>query len=731
MKPETFIASLTLNGINTCYGVPDSLLKNFCAYISDYKETIENVITANEGNAIGMACGHYLATGRPALVYMQNSGQGNCINPLLSLMDEDVYNIPVLLLIGWRGEPGIKDEPQHVKQGKTTLTLLETVGIKYDILSSTDSEAIEQIQTACRYMQETNKPYAIIARKNTFSTYTKKKEPIFESELSREEAIHTIANKVPKDSLFISTTGQISRELYEYRKLNQLPHGSDFLTVGGMGHASSIALAIAMKRPERQVICLDGDGAFLMHMGAAAIIGTTNIPNFHHIILNNSAHDSVGAQPTVAGKINIELIATGCNYKSFFTATTKNELTQVLPQFINSAGPTLLEVKVRCGARPDLGRPKEQPTDNKNAFMATAEMGQAHVYPGAISQLKNIVTRNKWKKVLCFSTKTRIAKNKAILESLSEICAIDFYTKISPNPEAKSVAQAQKDIQKQYDAIMALGGGSVIDFAKLYRAATDNKLNLEDYFLKPSVLIRKTPLIAIPTTAGTGSEATRFAVIYINGEKKSLDATAVMPDYALADSHMLADSPKQLKASCGMDTLAQAMEGYWAKGATADSDKYALEAIQLCRENLVDFVCTNSATAHDNMMRASHLAGKCINIARTTAAHALSYKFTQLYGIPHGHAVALSLPGLSELHYQKASEGSILKDKMHNLLQLLQITPTNIRGWFHEIYKQIDLEYKLHNLKIIDLDSIINGVNTERLSNNPLNLTKADLRKLF
>ena len=431
----------------------------------------------------------------------------------------------------------------------------------------------------------------------------------------------------------------------------------------------------------------------------------------------------MGGQPTVAGNLNIEQIAIGCGYKAYFKARTEAELSELMPTFLATSGPVMLEVCVSCGARSDLGRPKENPAENKQSFMHFAEEGQAHVYPGALAKLQNIINQRQWKKLLVFSTAARLKTLGEQFSGLLSNCQVDYYTDITPNPEAKNVTIAYNTISGNYDAIIALGGGSVIDFAKLYRAATDSQIELEDYFLSPSSLIRKTPLVAIPTTAGTGSEATRFAVVYINGEKYSLDAASVTPDYALV--------PQYLKASCGMDALAQAIEGYWACGATPDSDKDALEAIRLCCGSLRDFVTTESPKANEDMMRASYLAGKCISVTRTTAAHALSYKFTQFYGIPHGHAVALSLPGLTELHYNAAKPGSRLHAKMNTLVSILGADTRCIRRWFHDLYEAIGLQYNLSGMGINSTDAIVNGVNVERLSNNPLPLTPEDMHALF
>lgn len=369
MKVQDFYNLLKENNVNCFCGVPDSLLKDFCAYITDNTEPKNHTITANEGNAIALAAGHYLATGNPAVVYMQNSGIGNCVNPLLSLTDEEVYNIPLLMLIGWRGEPNKKDEPQHIKQGKVTNDLLEVMGIKYQILPENFEDAKPLINNAFEYMQETKKPFAFIIKKNLFEKYSlinkKKNTSIF----SREDAIETVIKHLDNKDIIVATTGHISREVYETRNRLEQSHKQDFLTVGSMGHSSSIALGIALEKPERNVFCFDGDGAFLMHQGAIIVNASKNLSNFKHIILNNEAHDSVGSQPTAIGIANVQGLALSANYKKAYSVSTKKELLNILPTFINNKCTSLLEIKVKCGAREDLGRPKEKPYENKILFM--------------------------------------------------------------------------------------------------------------------------------------------------------------------------------------------------------------------------------------------------------------------------------------------------------------------------------------------------------------------------
>lgn len=368
IRPEFFVEKLRENGIDCFAGVPDSLLKNICAYITDHCDTRQNIIAANEGAAVGFAAGHYLATGRPACVYMQNSGEGNIINPLASLTDSEVYNIPVLLLIGWRGRPGVHDEPQHIKQGKVTTGLLNTMGVNFDVLSKDEDKAEKQIAKAIEALNR-KEVYAIVIEKDTFDAYALQNVEKNDLPMSREEAIQTIAAVLNEKDAIVSTTGMISRELFEYRTAMGQGHERDFLTVGSMGHASQIALGIALEKPSRRIWCFDGDGATIMHMGSMAIVGQKSPNNYVHVVFNNGAHDSVGGQPTVGLKIDIPAIANAVGYKRTYSASTKEELSKILLDVKGNDGLTLLEVKVKKGNRKDLGRPTTTPIQNKEALM--------------------------------------------------------------------------------------------------------------------------------------------------------------------------------------------------------------------------------------------------------------------------------------------------------------------------------------------------------------------------
>lgn len=383
ISPKFFIEALREKGIDCFAGVPDSLLKNICAYITDHFDAEHNIIAANEGAAVGLAAGHYLATGQPACVYMQNSGEGNIINPLASLTDQEVYNIPVLLLIGWRGRPGIHDEPQHVKQGKVTTGLLNVMGVNYEVLSKEEDKASKQIDKAAKALAN-KEVFALVIEKDTFEDYKLQNVEVNDLTMTREEAIQTVAAALGEKDCIVSTTGMISRELFEYRAAMNQGHERDFLTVGSMGHASQIALGIAMAKTDRKVWCFDGDGAAIMHMGSMAIVANKAPKNYVHVVFNNGAHDSVGGQPTVGLKIDLPAVAKAVGYKAAISVSSKEELEKELStlrstsgrsqgensQLSSLGGPILLEVQVKKGNRKDLGRPTTTPIQNKEALMA-------------------------------------------------------------------------------------------------------------------------------------------------------------------------------------------------------------------------------------------------------------------------------------------------------------------------------------------------------------------------
>ncbi len=367
ISPEFFYNKLKESGINFFTGVPDSLLKSFCAYTTDNTEEKNNIIAANEGNAVGLASGYYTATGKIPLVYLQNSGEGNIINPLLSLADKEIFGIPMLLLIGWRGEPDIHDEPQHIKQGKVTLSILESIGMEYNILADDEKSVSQQIKNACDYMAKNKEPYALVVKKNTFEEYKLKNIKKDKYTLSREDAIRAVTKALAEESVIVSTTGMISRELYEIREQNNEGHNKELLVIGAMGHVSSVALGTALNT-NKQVYCFDGDGAVIMHMGALAVNGSYKPANLCHIVFNNGAHDSVGGQPTVAMEVDLCSIASACQYEYVERVTDINKISEAVKNAADKF--SFIEIMVKKGNRKDLGRPKHTPQNNLEQYMA-------------------------------------------------------------------------------------------------------------------------------------------------------------------------------------------------------------------------------------------------------------------------------------------------------------------------------------------------------------------------
>lgn len=370
MDINSFISTLTkLYAIDFFTGIPDSQLSSLCNYlINTFGISPTHIIPANEGNAVALAAGYHLATGKIPCVYLQNSGEGNIINPVTSLLHPEVYGIPCLFIIGWRGEPDVHDEPQHRFQGKITLEILDTLQIPYLVIDkNTNLETLQQIAEKFSETLSQGKSVAFVIKKSAL-TYDQPGMYQNSHSLLREDIIKEITN-VSGDGVIISTTGKTSRELFEIREATNTSHKYDFLTVGSMGHSSSIALGIALNKPATRVWCIDGDGAVLMHMGAMAIIGSQNPKNLIHVVINNAAHESVGGMPTVSDNIDLPAIAKGCGYKNVYSVDSHEELTHILATVKNTWELTFLEIKARIGSRPDLGRPTLTPQQNKENFM--------------------------------------------------------------------------------------------------------------------------------------------------------------------------------------------------------------------------------------------------------------------------------------------------------------------------------------------------------------------------
>ncbi len=351
-------------------GIPDSTFKEWMKFLVDKDEKIlKNLIACNECEAVALAAGYHLATNKVGVVYMQNSGLGKTVNPLTSLCDPDVFSIPVLLMIGWRGEPGQVDAPQHKKMGKITLPLLETLQIPYWILKP-DLKSIEkELKVVIEYFKNNKSPYAFIVRKNLFQEYKLEKKQKDDYTLSREEAISIIMQNLNNDEIIVSSTGFVSREVFEFRNSRKKDHYKSFYNIGSMGCASSIGLSIALQKPGTKVIVLDGDGAAIMQMGAFTTIGKYSPPNYVHFIFDNQAHESTGGQPTNSDSVDLAQIALASNFKMAVTITTKQELIKVLKEFKNQKGPLLILIKTKKHTRSDLKRPNIIPIKLKEEFM--------------------------------------------------------------------------------------------------------------------------------------------------------------------------------------------------------------------------------------------------------------------------------------------------------------------------------------------------------------------------
>lgn len=368
MNIRNFVNKLSKITGNFFTGVPDSLLQPFNTYLmKTYGVSDQHIIAANEGNAVALAAGYHLATGKTPVVYLQNSGLGNIVNPVTSLLNDKVYGIPCVFIIGWRGEPGVKDEPQHIFQGGITAQMLKVLDIEHYVVDqkTTDVEMDVKMSVFSKLLNE-GKSVAFLIKKDAFH-YNKMVTYQNDYKLSREEILRAVTDSA-KDDIIVSTTGKTSRELFEIREASQQPHNHDFLTVGSMGNSSSIALGIALNKKDKRVWCLDGDGSLLMHMGAMAVIGDQSPANLVHVVINNEAHESVGGQPTVVGGVDLQKIAIGCRYNHAYSCADKEGLTKIitgLPQ----TGPVFIEVKAAIGSRKDLGRPTKTPIENKRDFM--------------------------------------------------------------------------------------------------------------------------------------------------------------------------------------------------------------------------------------------------------------------------------------------------------------------------------------------------------------------------
>ena len=741
MDSKVFIDSLIGRGVDFFTGVPDSLLKGLCSYMEESLPEKMHKTAASEGGAMAMAAGHFLSCGRPAMVYMQNSGIGNAVNPLLSLLDPKVYSIPALLVIGLRGDPdtslkvGGTDEPQHVTQGRLTVPLLDTMGILWEYLPSDEKDLPDALERAFSHMEKTSSPYAFVVKKGTFSFAGKKAAAVKENLLSREEAIEEILSLIPEDTAIVSTTGMTSRELYELREKRCETHEKDFLTVGSMGHASQIALGIALSSPERKVLCLDGDGAVIMHMGALAIEGTSGCGNFVHVLLNNGAHDSVGGQPTVGRKVDFPGVASSCGYPLVRSVEDREGLKEAFAGAFTE-GPVFIEVKVRKGARKDLGRPSASPKFNKQRFMdflmdkTVPSPQKFFIGEEAREDLKERLASFSPSRVFVvhggksYSSSGAEALVKETVSSVGKGITLVDFSGFSPNPQLSEIEAAYSLFASDpCDVILTLGGGSCMDTAKMVR-----HLRLE----RDGVMV---PLLAVPTTAGTGAEATRFAVYYDGDRKISVDFPDVLPDEAFVIPSLMSSQGEYLTLCSGLDAFAQACESFWNVHSTDESVEYATKAIKdilpvlrrLSSSRKAGEQFSMSPEERLHMGRGAYWAGRAINITRTTAPHAFGYFLTTHYGYPHGNAVAMTFPFFFALNTDCPEESYLgvdypsFKDRMFRLRDLTGMEdPSDME----KLVVSLGMGTLRHE-ENFDYAGFLKAVNPARLSNNPARVDEA------
>ena len=379
INSQDFLRYLNSEGLNSFFGVPDSLLKSLNSEIAASEDVRDHVVCANEGAAVGCAVGHFLGSGDMAVVYLQNSGLGNLVNPLLSIADPSVYSVPMLIIIGWRGEPGVKDEPQHMRQGELTDQLLNNLGVVARSVTREDhADWREKLGFLIDLSRRERQAVALVVGKDTFQPSQKSENySLLPNQLLRESALEIVIGKIPPEDLTVATTGMLGRELYELR--NPRKGGvHDFLNVGGMGHASSIALGLSLAQPGKRIWCLDGDGSAIMHLGSLAVIAGEKPKNLKHIVFNNRAHDSVGGQPTAAESFSFAPVATALGYELGLTATTDDEIADGVEKLLDCSGPALLEINIRRGSRKDLGRPQESPRELIDKMMITLGVSRSN-----------------------------------------------------------------------------------------------------------------------------------------------------------------------------------------------------------------------------------------------------------------------------------------------------------------------------------------------------------------
>ena len=744
IETEIFYQFLIKQGINFFTGVPDSLLKELCYCIQKNTSDAQHIIASNEGNAIALATGHYLSYKQLPIVYMQNSGFGNAINPLLSLTSNAVYAIPMVIFVGWRGEPNIQDEPQHMLQGKIMINLLESCQIKYDILPQDIEQAQKKIISAIDHIISHPEPFVFLIKKNTFSKYESEYSITNNYKLSRSEVIKIISNQLSDDDILLGSTGKISREIYQCREKLYSSLKMDFLNIGAMGHLNQIALMLAINHPDRRVVCLEGDGSMLMHLGGLAILGSKKPKNLKHFILNNGCHESVGGQPTVCFDINITGIAKNIGYENTNLLTSKNDILYNIHDILNNEKLSLTEIRVGIESSKELMRPNNNFTKHKNRFMnySMNYLKREFIGRNIFEKLNDILAYYKTKNIFIFTGKSSFEKQfKSLFLKMEKEYNIFYYNDFNSNFDTTTLLKAINAFSKNNcDIIIAIGGGSVMDMAKMVRLFANNSVTISELLDKKidKLILNKQKLIVIPTTSGSGSENTKFSVLYKNEKKFSIEHDSMLPDHVILDHSLKYSIDTKNAIASGLDSFCQAIESLWAIHSDDQSKSYAIYAIQLILKYLITSINQDNIEAKDKVSLASFYAGKAINISKTTISHALSYPITKYYNIPHGISVAITIIEL--LKYNLSFENK------SNLLDLRGVEYyNNIIKTFFKIFGVKDVTQLCNKVKCIfsslkiynyiscdfDVSLIVKAINQNRLKNNPLKVDNETLRKFI
>ena len=747
INTEDFYRFLVRNHIDFFTGVPDSLLESICHCIHTNTDSNKHIIAANEGNAIALAVGYYLSSKKTPFVYMQNSGFGNAINPLLSLASGDVYSIPMIIFVGWRGEPGSKDEPQHKLQGQIMSDLLRACRIKNDVLPQNIKDAQDKIIKAIDIVKSNLEPFVFLVKKDTFTHYSSilRRDNIYS--LSRQDAIKIICNQLSDDDIVLGSTGKISREIYQHRV--KLYHSSkmDWLNVGAMGHVSQIALLVAMNNPSRRVICLDGDGSILMHLGGLSILASKKTKNLKHFVLNNGCHESVGGQPTVGFDIDIVSLSKSVGYEFSQRLSSEKEVLLHINDILNNDLLSLTEVRVANQSNKNLMRPNNDFMKHRNSFINynlnyKYNLKREVIGNGVLDELDRMIAFYNARNIFIITGQASFDKNfKHRFRSIEKKYNVSFFNDFCSNFDDKILLKAiDKFNSASYDIIIAIGGGTVMDMAKMIRVFFNKHISISELLDKKTSksLVNKHKLIVIPTTSGSGSENTQFSVLYKNNTKYSIEHESMIPDHVILDHNLKYHVNKKNAISSGLDAFCQSIESLWSINSTKESRAHAIYAIKLCLKYLVKSINTDDNVAKDKMSLSSFFAGKAINISKTTIAHALSYSITKNYNIPHGMSVA----------------STIIELMKHNLVLNSKSKLLDTRGWeyynniisiFFEIFNASNIEEicdtmgsifsKLEFYKYvacdIDINLIAESTNKSRFKNNPLYVNDGVLKLIL